>query len=149
MNARPMNAGDLDQITVLENELFTSPWKRSDFEYELSGNPCSHLLVIEEKGRILAYCDWWILYEQSQIATIGVTGAYQHQGLGQQMMDAIIRSSIDLGCETVSLEVRVSNARAIAFYEKNGFITVNTRKDYYTDNHEDAYLMVKPIGGMK
>jgi ribosomal-protein-alanine N-acetyltransferase len=43
--------------------------------------------------------------------------------------------------------VRVSNDRAIQVYEKNGFITVNKRKKYYEDG-EDAYLMVKPLGGL-
>lgn len=43
----------------------------------------------------------------------------------------------------LSLEVRVSNSRAIALYESYGFEKKSNRKDYYADNHEDAYLMIK------
>ena len=64
-------------------------------------------------------------------------------------MASMIFDAIAKECDTMSLEVRVSNDKAIALYKKNGFITVNTRKGYYQDNHEDAYLMVKPLGGMK
>ena len=45
----------------------------------------------------------------------------------------------------MSLEVRVSNDKAIALYKKNGFETVALRKNYYEDNHEDAYLMIKQM----
>ena len=63
------------------------------------------------------------------------------------MMNYIVEQAELNGCENVSLEVRVSNDKAIKLYEKNGFININTRKNYYDDNHEDAYLMVKPLGG--
>ena len=146
---RKMEAGDLEEVAELEKILFTSYWKKSDFEYELQQNPYAVLKVIEIDGKIAAYCDRWILFDQAQIATIGVAEEYQHQGLGQQLMASMIFDAIAKECDTMSLEVRVSNDKAIALYKKNGFITVNTRKGYYQDNHEDAYLMVKPLGGMK
>ncbi len=146
---RKMEAGDLEEVAELEKILFTSYWKKSDFEYELQQNPYAVLKVIEIDGKIAAYCDLWILFDQAQIATIGVAEEYQHQGLGQQLMASMIFDAIAKECDTMSLEVRVSNDKAIALYKKNGFITVNTRKGYYQDNHEDAYLMVKPLGGMK
>ena len=146
---RKMEAGDLEEVAELEKILFKSYWKKSDFEYELQQNPYAVLKVIEIDGKIAAYCDLWILFDQAQIATIGVAEEYQHQGLGQQLMASMIFDAIAKECDTMSLEVRVSNDKAIALYKKNGFITVNTRKGYYQDNHEDAYLMVKPLGGMK
>lgn len=146
---RKMEAGDLEEVAELEKILFTSYWKKSDFEYELQQNPYAVLKVIEIDGKIAAYCDLWILFDQAQIATIGVAEEYQHQGLGQQLMASMIFDAIAKECDTMSLEVRVSNDKAIALYKKNGFITVNTRKGYYQDNHEDAYLMVKPLGGIK
>ena len=146
---RKMEAGDLEEVAELEKILFTSYWKKSDFEYELQQNPYAVLKVIEIDGKIAAYCDLWILFDQAQIATIGVAEEYQHQGLAQQLMASMIFDAIAKECDTMSLEVRVSNDKAIALYKKNGFITVNTRKGYYQDNHEDAYLMVKPLGGMK
>lgn len=43
----------------------------------------------------------------------------------------------------MTLEVRPSNAAAIALYEKHGFAQVGRRKDYYTDPREDALLLTR------
>ena len=148
MMIRKMQEEDLTQIMELENELFSSPWPRHEYLYEMKKNPFSHLYVLEEEGEIVGYYDYWILYDQAQIATIGVMKKKQRQGYAQKMMDEITSSCAKAGCETLSLEVRVSNIPAITFYEKNGFVKVNVRKNYYEDNHEDAYLMVKALEGV-
>lgn len=140
---------DLDRIAELENVLFAdSPWPWKEFEHELHENPFAILLVDEEEGRVVGYLDYWILYEQAQVATIGVDLEYQNRGIGSALLSYAEKDAADQGCETFSLEVRVSNAPARHLYEKHGFIQVNIRKGYY-ENGEDAYLMVKPIGGQK
>ncbi len=140
---------DLDRIAELENVLFAdSPWPWKEFEHELHENPFAILLVDEEEGRVVGYLDYWILYEQAQAATIGVDPEYQNRGIGSALLSYAEKDAADQGCETFSLEVRVSNAKARHLYEKHGFIQVNIRKGYY-ENGEDAYLMVKPIGGQK
>lgn len=140
---------DLDRIAELENLLFAdSPWPWKEFEHELHENPFAILLVDEEEGRVVGYLDYWILYEQAQVATIGVDPEYQNRGIGSALLSYAEKDAADQGCETFSLEVRVSNAKARHLYEKHGFIQVNIRKGYY-ENGEDAYLMVKPIGGQK
>ena len=40
-----------------------------------------------------------------------------------------------------TLEVRTSNARAIALYERFGFRSAGTRPRYYRDTGEDAVIM--------
>lgn len=140
---------DLDRIAELENVLFAdSPWPWKEFEHELHENPFAILLVDEEEGRVVGYLDYWILYEQAQVATIGVDPEFQNRGIGSALLSYAEKDAADQGCETFSLEVRVSNAPARHLYEKHGFIQVNIRKGYY-ENGEDAYLMVKPIGGQK
>lgn len=140
---------DLDRIAELEKVLFAdSPWPWKEFEHELHENPFAILLVDEEEGRVVGYLDYWILYEQAQVATIGVDPEYQNRGIGSALLSYAEKDAADQGCETFSLEVRVSNAKARHLYEKHGFIQVNIRKGYY-ENGEDAYLMVKPIGGQK
>lgn len=140
---------DLDRIAELEKVLFAdSPWPWKEFEHELHENPFAILLVDEEEGKVVGYLDYWILYEQAQIATIGVDPEYQNRGIGSALLSYAEKDAADQGCETFSLEVRVSNAPARHLYEKHGFIQVNIRKGYY-ENGEDAYLMVKPIGGQK
>ena len=64
-------------------------------------------------------------------------------------MQEMIALASQQGCETMSLEVRISNQKAISLYESLGFETKAIRKGYYQDNHEDAYLMVKGLEGQK
>ena len=146
---RKMTENDLEQVLRIEAESFPeSPWPEKEFLYELHENPFSVLMVYEKDGKILGYIDWWIMYDQAQIANIAVSNEARRKGIGQKLMDACIHDSIGQGCEFLSLEVRVSNTPAYTLYEKNGFIRAALRKQYY-ENGEDAYLMVKPIGGLE
>jgi ribosomal-protein-alanine N-acetyltransferase len=145
---REMREDDLEQILILEKELFTSCWKEEDYLYELNENPYSTLIVIEEKDEIIAYGGVWCLFDQGQITTIGVAKKYQGQGYSKILMDELIKIAVENHCETISLEVRISNFKAISLYQNYGFININTRKNYYADNNEDAFLMMKGIGGI-
>jgi ribosomal-protein-alanine N-acetyltransferase len=64
------------------------------------------------------------------------------------MMEAIDQMCVENECEFLSLEVRISNIPAQNLYKKFGLEIVSVRKDYYSD-HEDAYLMVKAVGGFE
>jgi len=146
---REMREEDLPLILKMEEELFpSSPWNEEQFLYEMHENPFANLIVLEEEDKIAGYADYWITYEMAQIADIGVGKEFQGKGYGQMMMDEIVRKAVEAECENISLEVRVSNVPALGLYEKNGFIHAAVRKGYY-DNGEDAYLLVKPIGGLE
>ncbi len=142
-----MNDNDIEEVIALEHELFTLPWKVEDFLYEVNVNPYGSYFVYRVAGKIVGYCGVWCLFEQAQVTTIGVTQKFQRKKIASTLMQHMIDYAIVQGCETLSLEVRVSNASAIAMYERFGFETINIRKAYYSDNHEDAYLMMKAIGG--
>ena len=142
---RVMNKSDLSTIVELEKKLFTAPWSMEDFVYELNDNPYSKLFVMELDNRIIGYAGIWLIFEQAQITTIGIIDEMRGQGFGKLLLDYLEQEAIDNQCETISLEVRISNEHAINLYKKNGYQTINIRKSYYSDNHEDAYLMMKGI----
>ncbi len=146
---RKMQDQDLAEACRMEEELFpSSPWDSKEFQYELHENPFATLYVLEEDHHVIGYADLWIMYEQAEVANIAVSANVQKQGLGSQLMEYMVREAVMHDCENLSLEVRISNAPAIALYEKYGFIIANRRKHYYEDG-EDAWLMVKPLGGLK
>ncbi len=145
MFIRPMDIGDLKRIMELEHLLFTSVWNEEDFIYEITDNPFSFYYVLEDENRIVGYVGLWVMYEQSQITTIGIDPCCQRKGYGQYLLNEMIHLAISKECEVMSLEVRVSNSKAIGLYEKFGFVKEGIRKDYYQDNHEDAYLYVKRL----
>ena len=131
MFVRKMKVEDLQAIEEMENILFTAPWKYEDFLYEINENAFSHNYVVEDNNMIVGYVGLWIMYDQSQITTIGVHPDHQRKGIAQMMMEKMIEESTNHHCETMSLEVRVSNEKAISLYKKNDFETVALRKNYY------------------
>lgn len=149
MFIRAMDISDLERIIELEHLLFTSAWDVSDFMYEILENQFSYNYVLIDDNQIIGYVGVWIMYEQSQITTLGIDPQYQRRGLGKQLMMEVIELALSQGCEVMSLEVRVSNNRAISLYESLGFKNQAIRKHYYQDNNEDAYLMVKELEGQK
>ncbi|MFQ8706866.1 MAG: ribosomal protein S18-alanine N-acetyltransferase [Thomasclavelia sp.] len=145
MLIRRMDWSDIDMIVALEHELFSSPWDRDAFEYELGKNAFSSILVLEENGEILGYIGMWLLGDQTQITTLGVKKKFQGNGYAKILMDKCIEVTKNLGYRNINLEVRVSNQKAINLYEKCGFKIITIRKNYYQNNHEDAYLMIKKM----
>lgn len=146
---RKMEMRDLDQVAQMEARMFTSAWPKESIRYELAENPYAHMLISQtESNEIAGYCGLWTLFDQAQITTIGVEESYRRLHYATAMMEEMIRLAIAEGCETISLEVRVSNQPAIQCYKKFGFEIINTRKQYYQDNLEDAYVMMKAIGGL-
>lgn len=145
MSIRAMKLSDLNEIMILEHELFTSCWSEEDFIYELTTNPFSLNYVIEENGMIIGYIGVWITYEQAQITTLGVKKEFQHLGHAIKLMKYVEKIFEEKHCEQISLEVRISNEAAIHLYKKLGYQKAGIRKNYYQDNHEDAYLMVKRL----
>ena len=143
---RKMTVEDLPRIIELENQLFPSSWSYDDFMYELTENVFSYNFVIEDH-RIIGYVGLWIIYEQAQITTLGVDPLCQRQGYGRKMMEEMIAFAKEKGCQVMTLEVRVSNEPAFRLYQSLGFEKVAIRKNYYTDTHEDAYLMQKRLEG--
>ena len=145
MLIRKMDIDDLNQVVALEEQLFTSSWSYKDFLYELLENDFSFNYVIEDDLKIVGYVGVWMMYEQAQITTIGVAPDYQRQGLGRNMLETIIALTQKHGCEMMSLEVRISNDKAISLYEILGFHKETIRKNFYQYNQEDAYLMIKRL----
>ena len=97
---------------------------------------------MDDEGTVIAYAGAWIIFEESHITNIAVDQAYRGQGIGETLTRALIQYAANLGVDYMTLEVRRSNLVAQGMYEKLGFIKLGVRKRYYTDNQEDALLMV-------
>lgn len=144
---RSMKLSDLDEVSKIEQEAFSHPWSKEDFEVELQSNPFALYFVLEDEDVIKAYIGIWMIYEKAQITTIAVSKEFRRQGLSKILMEYLDKLCLENSVEEISLEVRVSNEKAINLYHNFGFKEKGIRKDYYQDNHEDAYLMVKVVKG--
>ena len=68
---------------------------------------------------------------------------YQGQGFGTELFNHSVDYLKSLGVKTMLLEVRKSNKKAQAFYERFGFAKSHVRKNYYKT--EDAYVLIKEV----
>lgn len=95
-------------------------------------------------GRMIAYLIMRYLgadKAEAELLTVGVSKQYRSQGLATRLMNDMIVSARDAGCYEIYLEVRQSNAAAIAMYKKYGFKVLDRRKRYYKNPVEDALVM--------
>jgi ribosomal-protein-alanine N-acetyltransferase len=93
-------------------------------------------------GRHIAgFAGMWTVFDEAHITTIGVDPLYRGRGFGELLLLALIDEAVRRGATWLTLEVRVSNAIAQDLYRKYGFAVQGTRRHYYSDNGEDAYVM--------
>lgn len=106
-------------------------------------NPFSKEVHYIEDNEPLGVLKYSIIYERMEIDNIHVKEKYQGKGIGTKLMSYLVSEAIHNKVVNITLEVRVSNERAIHLYKKFGFREVALRKYYYGD--EDAILMEKQV----
>lgn len=142
MILREMMIDDLDEVMELEEELFAVPWTKEGFFTFLTRDDAM-FLVVEEKGKILGYCGLLMVLDEGDVLNVAVKKDRQREGIGNFLMESMIRLAAEREISIIHLEVRKSNETAIRLYERLGFERDGIRKGYYTDPVEDAILMTK------
>jgi ribosomal-protein-alanine N-acetyltransferase len=138
---RYMKEEDIDQILTIEELSFATPWTKQSFENELHLNQFAVYLVLEKDGQIVGYCGMWLIVDEAHITNIAVLPEFRGQKLGEAILRMIMEVAKKRGAKSMTLEVRVSNTVAQSLYRKLGFMNGGIRKNYYTDNYEDALVM--------
>ncbi len=90
---------------------------------------------------ITGFVGFWAMADEAHITSIAVREDSQRQGIGELLLISTIEMARELKASTVTLEVRASNKGAQRLYSKYGFNHAGVRKEYYTDNREDANVM--------
>ncbi|PSR32945.1 MAG: ribosomal-protein-alanine N-acetyltransferase [Sulfobacillus benefaciens] len=140
---RDMYLADLEAVMGIEAHSFPTPWSRNAFQTELLENTFATYLVLDFHGRVVAYGGMWIILDEAHITNVAVHPDYRGHHLGQQMMEGLMDRARALGVQRMTLEVRRGNAVAQNLYHKLGFVQLGVRRGYYTDTHEDAFIMWK------
>lgn len=133
------NETNMEDIAKLEKEIF----KFSGYSYkelcEMNEKKelYSFFSAKDEENKMVGYI---ILFDNSdslEIMKIGVLPEARQRGIASLLIDEVKRKEQD-----IFLEVRENNMSAIRFYEKNSFVVVGKRKNYYSDTGESAILMM-------
>ena len=133
----------LPQILQLQNERNLSPWSDKDYLQEISKQD-SCLLIAASKNEILGFIVMRrTVPTDAEIYNLAVKKEFEGRSIGTRLLTEAIRLLADSKEDSgyIWLEVRESNKRAIAFYEKHGFIITGRRKNFYSNPQEDALLM--------
>lgn len=110
--------------------------------YEMSDS--SKRAVSPEDAKLIGYAGGWIVDGQVQVLKVATDPAYRRRGIAQELLAHIARDARDLGAMEMTLEVRLSNTGAHAFYERLGLKRIGVRPRYYSDR-EDAVIYTGPL----
>lgn len=165
---RPMTIADLRQVRRIERAAYGPNVPGTPFERELQNGLAQYLVAVERSAEastrqpgvldtvrrllhlqpqaesILGFVGLWYTIDQLHIVTIAVDPVLQHRGIAQRLLIEVHTLAVEAEMKTIALEVRPSNERARALYEWFGFQPQGTLRAYYSDNGEDAVVMLTP-----
>lgn len=138
---RVLTEDDLDSVLELEKESFSTPWTREQYSLLLKAGVC-RLFGASNGLEVLAYAcvSMSRAVGELEIYNIAVRPDKRRQGLGKELLAAVINAAGGLGINRAVLEVREGNVAAIALYEALEFRPVGKRRNYYTEPDEDALV---------
>ena len=134
-----MGFSDLEEAYKIELDVNPSPWKYETF---LSSFEVGHKgLICKKDNLMIGFIIFSAISPEANILSISVRNEMQSKGIGTLLLKSMLDQCKVMNYKKIFLEVRVSNEKAINFYEKFGFSKDAIRNNYYTDNSEDALLM--------
>lgn len=144
----------LEAVVRVEKSAYDHPWTQGNFTDSINAGYQAQLLTAGEhvvlsaagapQNELLGYFVAMKGVDEVHLLNITVAPAHQRQGWARVMLDALALWSRGQGAQWLWLEVRVSNVRAQAVYERYGFRHVGTRRNYYpaaASRREDAIVM--------
>ncbi len=146
---KPLDAVHAAEVARLESEVMgTDAWNANLVVDELGradrvwwmALACDPSLPVPVDAPLVGYAGGMVVDGDVQILKIATDVPYQRRGIARALLAHVADDARSLGASTISLEVRVGNKGAIAFYESRGFETIGKRPRYYSDG-EDAFIM--------
>lgn len=139
---QPMDRSHLAAVADIERACFSHPWSESMLAEALYDDAASFIVAVGEDGTVLGYAGLHVVLDEGYIDNVAVAPPYRRMGVADALLSAFVRFGT-ANLAFLTLEVRPSNAAAIALYEKHGFAQAGRRKGYYTDPREDALLLTR------
>lgn len=139
----PLREGDFDAVLAIEQASYDFPWTRGNFldsmraNYEMQG-------LLTPEGGLVGYFVAMPGVDELHLLNLSVVPAAQHRGHARYMLDELRALARARRAAQLWLEVRISNERARALYERYGFRNTGLRRGYYPARgrrREDAVVM--------
>ena len=139
---RPMVAADVDAVRALDAMVQPAPWSEEFLRDQLA-NPMMRTLLVAEgaDGGLVGHGALVVVADEGHVTSLAVDPDRWRRGIGGTLLAGLCHDAVGRGLVAMTLEVRVSNAAAIAMYRRFGFAPSGVRPDYYADDGEDALIM--------
>ena len=134
-----MNESHVSAVAELEKQNFSEPWPEIAVRGELT-NKLALWLVALDGETVVGYVGSQTVLQEADMMNIAVADSHRRRGIARMLVEELIRQ---LDAYQLTLEVRTSNAGAIALYDSLGFTQVGLRKNYYHKPKEDALILRK------
>ncbi len=146
MILREMQERDLPVVLDIERVVHAHPWTLGNFVDALRGN---YLCMVYENevAEMFGYAVLMLAVDEAELLDIAIAASHQRQGWGRRLLEEMTALARRRQMRRMVLEVRVSNAAAIALYRGAGFSQIGLRRDYYPaeNGREDAILMGRDL----
>lgn len=129
-------------MLAIEQQTDYAPhWNPPQYEAMfLPDAPSRLLLVAEREGEIAGFLVASCFSDAWELESVVVDESVRRQGIGSALIRELVASAREAAAIAILLEVRESNVAGRQAYEKNGFVQVHMRKDYYQGPLEHALL---------
>ncbi len=136
----PLQERHVRAVARIERRVFSDPWSESLVRAELD-NALSRWFVLERGEDVLGYVAVMNIAGEVHVTNVAVAPEYRRRGLARRLLGRAVEYARAAGAFCMTLEVRETNAPAIALYRSFGFVPVGLRPRYYHDPEENALLM--------
>ena len=142
--ARPLLPDDLDAVVALDQVALGGLWSTPQWQIELA-DPRRPGIGLLQCSQLQAMACGWLVVDELHITLVAVDPGRRRQGLGRQVLAALLQRALADGARHATLEVAATNAAALALYAHLGFATAGIRRAYYR-NGDDALIQWLRLG---
>jgi ribosomal-protein-alanine N-acetyltransferase len=142
---RRFRSEDLPQVIALVEMVFRERYEVPMYMDLFTSWP-DGFRVVDYAGSVVAFLLGMVSGpRQARVLLLAVHPQFRGHGLGSRLLWEFMQGAAALPADSITLEVRVSNQRAVEFYQRMGFSIAGLIPTYYKDG-ENAHLMTKPLG---
>ena len=142
----PMRLDDVDAVLEIERQCLHPTWTREAVVEELGRDWARVDVVRDGAAGVVAFANYWLVADEIHLLNLATLPPQRCQGHAARLLTRMIEVARARACRVVTLEVRRSNAAAQRLYQRFSFRSVGVRPYYYTDDQEDAVVMVLELG---
>ncbi|MFN7630780.1 MAG: ribosomal protein S18-alanine N-acetyltransferase [Cyanobacteriota bacterium] len=134
---------DLADCLALDRLALGGLWSERQWHRELI-EPGRPVVGVRDRGHLVALASGWLVVDELHITAIAVHPHRRRQGLGRQVLRALLHHAMGAGADRATLEVARDNAAAIGLYTALEFREVGVRRGYYR-NGDDALILWRKL----